>query len=174
MKRKKIVAYLVILVAALCYVEIDTSQFAAEKTAIINVNKDELFQFLILPDTVERWFRMVTHFRSADMKSMIPGKRFQVVYPLPMLGNHLMLLRLVKFDPQYSQVVLESDCFFKTRVEITAVPFGPHDCSSNLTIKLTFRQKSALFQWTIAPVLQYNALQHLNHSITLLNKMVPA
>ncbi|XP_046391928.1 uncharacterized protein LOC124160196 [Ischnura elegans] len=174
MKRKKLLTYLLILVGALCYVEIDTSQFAAEKSAIINVNSDELFQFLILPDTVERWFRMVTHFRSADMKPMVPGKLFQVIYSLPMLGKHMMLLRLVKFDPEYSQVVLESDCFFKTRVEITAVPYGPNECSSNLTMKLTFRQKSAFFQWTIAPVLQYHALNQLNQSFHLLNKMVPA
>ncbi|KAG8226280.1 hypothetical protein J437_LFUL002719 [Ladona fulva] len=146
MKRKKLFGYIVIVVAILYYVETDPSQFSAEKSSVIRVNRDDLLDFILFPDTVERWFRLVTHFRNADAKSLSVGKLYQAIYSLPMLGSHVMMLNLTKYDMKHSQVVLESKCFFKTLIEITAVPFGTNDCFTNLTIKFTFRRPSVLFQ----------------------------
>ncbi|KAJ9601376.1 hypothetical protein L9F63_000467 [Diploptera punctata] len=148
--------------------ETDTSTFSAIQSAVFNADHRDLFHFVAHPDTVEMWFQWISHFRSADSKTLGVGKLYQAIYSFPLLGDSVMLFRVVEYVPD-TRIVLESESLLRPRVEITSAPV--HGQQTKLTFKFTFRRSSTLFQYTLAPVLHVLAQQHMKNSLAILSQI---
>ncbi|PSN52226.1 hypothetical protein C0J52_12757 [Blattella germanica] len=159
---------IIIAVAILIRMETDTSTFSAVQSAVFHTDHRDLFHFVAHPDTVEMWFNWISHFRSADSKILGVGKLYQAVYSFPLLGDFVMLFRVVEYIPD-TRIVLESESLLKPRVEVTSAPVNEE--KTKLTFRLTFRRSSTLFQYTLGPFLHMLAQQHFKNSLSILSQM---
>ncbi|XP_067008494.2 uncharacterized protein [Anabrus simplex] len=158
----------VVLLALLTKLESDPGKFSIAQSAILNADYRDLFQFVAHPDTVEVWFRWISHFRAADKRPLGVGKLYQAVYSLPVLGDYIMLFRVMKYVPD-SCMVLESESWLKPRFEVFATPISEEQ--ARLTFRLVFRRSSALFQYTLGPLLRIFAQHYIQNSFSLLSNV---
>ncbi|KAA0203279.1 hypothetical protein HAZT_HAZT001147 [Hyalella azteca] len=157
--------------AVLYQVDVVTTRWAAEDYAVIPAPAASMWKFLTNPDTVEKWFHWVSHFRAVDSRPLTVGKRYEALYSIPLLGDYALGLQIVEYVPQ-RRLVLQSDSLLKPRFsfELGAID----DAHSKLTLKLVFRRNSALFRCTLGPMLWLLSSQRLQHSLFLLKMMFPA
>nr|CAD7611517.1 unnamed protein product [Timema genevievae] len=156
------------LAAVLTKFESDPSRFSAAKSTILTRDHRDLFHFIAHPDTVERWFRWISHFRSGDSRPLGVRKLYQATYTFPLYGDYVMVFQVKEYLPG-TRIVLRCESLLKPELEVMSVPVTSD--STQLSFKLTFRRSSILFQYTLAPLLNLLAHHHLENSLALLSEM---
>ncbi|KAK7076740.1 hypothetical protein SK128_005365 [Halocaridina rubra] len=156
-------------VAVLYQIDTDSGTWEASESASLYASKEQLERFIANPSSVEKWFQWVSLFKAADSRPLGIGKKYQAIYVLPVLGEYVMLFRVMEYKP-HELLVLESDSFIRPRF---TVYIEENSKSARLTLKLRYRRISALFQWTVGPMLYFLTSQQLQHSLFMLRMMFP-
>nr|CAD7263038.1 unnamed protein product [Timema shepardi] len=131
------------LAAVLTKFESDPSLFSAAQSTILTRDHRDLFHFIAHPDTVERWFRWISHFRSGDSRPLGVRKLYQATYTFPLYGDYVMVFQVKEYLPG-TRIVLRCESLLKPELEVMSVPVTSD--STQLSFKLTFRRSSILFQ----------------------------
>nr|CAD7445983.1 unnamed protein product [Timema bartmani] len=131
------------LAAVLTKFESDPSRFSAAQSTILTRDHRDLFHFIAHPDTVERWFRWISHFRSGDSRPLGVHKLYQATYTFPLYGDYVMVFQVKEYLPG-TRIVLRCESLLKPELEVMSVPVTSD--STQLSFKLTFRRSSILFQ----------------------------
>lgn len=158
------------LIAVLYQIDTETEIWEASESASLYASKEQLERFITNPDAVEKWFQWVSLFKAADSRPLGVGKKYQAIYNLPLLGEYMMLFRVVSYKPN-ELLVLESDALIKPRF-VVRMEDGSSK-TTRLTFKLRYRRISALFQWTVGPLMYFLTSQQLQHSLFMLRMMFP-
>lgn len=158
------------VVAVLHQIDTDPAAWAASEQGSIYASREQLQRFITNPDSVEKWFNLVSLFKAADSRPLGVGKKYQAVYDLPLIGEYSVLLAVVEYKPN-SLVVLESASLLRPHFTIQLEDNGPN--TTRLTFSMQYRRSSALFQWTLGPVLRFLTSQQLQRSLFMIRMMFP-
>ncbi|XP_045599589.1 uncharacterized protein [Procambarus clarkii] len=169
-KAQVFIAFTFGLVGLLYQVDTDTRTWEATEHGIIYASPEQMERFLTNPDSVEKWFQWVSLFKAADSRPLGVGKKYQAIYNFPLLGEYVTLVKVVEYKPN-SLIILESSSFLKPRFVIKMEESDLK--TTRLTFRLKYRRSSALFQWTVGPVLWFLTSQQLTHSLFMLRMMFP-
>lgn len=169
-KAQVFIAFAFGFVAVLHQIDTDTRTWAATEHAVIYASPEQMERFITNPDSVDKWFNWMSLFKSADSRPMGIGKKYQAIYDVPLLGEYTILLNVVEYKPNHL-IVLESSSLLKPRFIIRMDENGSK--ATRLTFKLRYRRSSALFQWTVGPLLWFLTSQQLQHSLFMLRMMFP-
>ncbi|XP_042205948.1 uncharacterized protein LOC121855136 isoform X2 [Homarus americanus] len=164
------IAFVFGLIGLLSQIDTDPKTWEATEFATIYASPDQMERFITNPDSVEKWFRWVSFFKAADSRPLGVGKKYQAIYNVPVFGEYVNLFKLVEYKPN-KLVAVESSSFLKPRFTVKMEEGGPK--TTRLTLKLKYRRSSALFQWTLGPVLWLVTSQQLQHSLFMLRMMFP-
>ncbi|KAK4297678.1 hypothetical protein Pmani_029918 [Petrolisthes manimaculis] len=169
-KLQVIIALLFGVVGVLYQVTVDTTTWAAKQQGSLFTSPDMLQRFITNPDQVQKWFPMVSQFKSADSRPFGVGKKYQAIYDLPILGEYVMLLSVVEYKINHI-ITLESNSFLRPTFTINMVEKAPNN--TILTFSMEYKRSSALFQWTLGPLLQFLTRQQMQRSLFQLRLIFP-
>lgn len=158
------------VVAVLHQITTDTTTWEATQAGSLFASPEMLQRFITNPDQVEKWFQLLSQFKAADSRPFGVGKKYQAIYDVPILGEYVMLLSVVEYRPNHL-IVLDSNSFLRPRLSIKIEESGLK--SSLLTFSLRYRRSSALFQWTLGPILKFLTKQQMQRSLFQLRLFFP-
>jgi hypothetical protein len=183
----KVLSVVVATIATLAQVDVGPEVFVSHESGLLNNKPEDVFKFLGESVYVPKWFGWVSSFKEADKQAFGLDKKFQASFNFPIVGEVTTLLVVTEFVPG-RRVVLEGASGLMPRLEVDVEPAdaagvrpgvnpaAPDSSSirgSNLSFKLSFRRSSALFQFSVSPLLSFLAGHQLRRSILMLRMMIP-
>lgn len=169
LKKKHLYTGFAALTLSFVMTEICPRTWRLQEMAAYAHTKATVFNFVTNLDGVHEWFPLFNRVFALDQKPLGVGKRFRVESNLALMtySQDLEVTEYVKG----SKLVLESNALFRPVISIDVIAGAKG--RSELTLSVYYNRKSALFQYTLGPVLKFLTTQHVRHSLFVLNWLLP-
>ncbi|KAG0715856.1 hypothetical protein GWK47_010993 [Chionoecetes opilio] len=156
------------VVSVLYQIDSDPGAWAATEQGSIYASREQLQRFITNPDSVEKWFNLVSLFKAADSRPLGVGKKYQAIYDLPLIGEYTVLLTVVEYKAN-TLVVLDSTSLLRPHFTIRLEDNGPN--TTRLTFSTGDRQHYS--SGRLGSVLRFLTGQQLQRSLFMIRMMFP-
>uniref|UniRef100_A0A1B6H901 Uncharacterized protein n=1 Tax=Homalodisca liturata TaxID=320908 RepID=A0A1B6H901_9HEMI len=167
-RKEAILTLFCALFCLLNHIHISPVHFTVQCSSVFDTDHKSLFEFVNHAATVERWFQWVTHYHTVDRRPPGVGKQYRAYFYIPYLGYEKMDFKVVKFSAD-SHLILQSTHVLQPEVEVTVLALGAD--KALLTMNITFKQGSLLYQLTIGTYLRYMAKKHMEDALMILSSI---
>jgi len=179
-----ILAVIAAFFATLYVYDADPETWKTEISGTYSHSPQVLFQFLTDPKNILQYFKFISslHEEKPSQKLEV-GKIYVAAINVPLVGKKQETLRVTHLDNNI-QIVLQANdplasYFFRPVFHIAVYPVceeeeGMVQCSkTNVRFSLWFNRRSILFQYTLAPMLNFFASQQFQQALLTIKWMLP-
>ncbi|TRY74456.1 hypothetical protein TCAL_12490 [Tigriopus californicus] len=168
-KRHFYVAIVAVL-ASLFNLNVDPKSFSHEESGVLSRRKGDIFKYITDIKDIPEWFPVFRNVYELDSKVLRVGKRYKGEVKLAQGYSYTMDFE-VKELVRGSKVVISSENLFKP--VMTAQVSTSKNGKSTLSFSCYYDRPSALFQYTLGPILKFLTMQHMRHSLFVLHWLLP-
>ncbi|XP_071495375.1 uncharacterized protein [Diadema antillarum] len=157
------VVIVVIFIATLAQLELDTEPLVARRSVTLQRPKDEAFQMITNIHKFEKWMTTVVHVAEDDGSLAKVGKSFRLYTRTP-LKTLEVPAAITKYQPISSFEFETQSLLFSTRF-VFDIEHGDRDGFSRLTWKIYARRRSYLYLVTVVQPLKFILSNHVTASL---------
>jgi len=179
LKQSTISATLAIVVSAFV-LRIEPSNFAKDEIAVFTQSESELFDYVTKAEDFHEWFAIVGKVTEYNKGPLKVGKRYRVDFRSFIMPYYLNVE--IRHLINGKSISFKAESIFEPifNMNVTSAPSvqrsegGFPKQRSKLSLQVYYERNSLLFQYTVAPVLNFFMQQHFQHSLFSLRWLLPS
>lgn len=158
------------IIAVMYQTEVEKDLWTVSKSVRLNAKLDDAINFVTATDYMSKWFPFASHVREADGRPLGVGKKYHAIYDIPFYGETKALYKIVDYQT-LAKAVVESEGLLRPRLEFSFHQLEKDE--SRMSVSISFRRHSYLFQYVLGPIIYFITNQRLQHSLFVLRSITP-